>query len=190
MRDVVVTRVRRTPARQSRNGLDCLVARFPVVYHGLAAIGLRLFGPRSRLRRFVLQRVLDSGWSSLDRRDFELNTLFFAPDVVFEASAELQTVGLDPVYRGRAGRVDALRMWLEAWESTEMTPELMIDLGDRLLTLGHLRTHGRASGVDVEQPFSQLVTVRNGLVSRDRVFLSWRDGIEAAGLEPDAFVPS
>jgi hypothetical protein len=49
-----------------------------------------------------------------------------------------------------------------------------------------MRTHARASGVPLEQEYAQLVTPRDGLVTRDQNFRSWEEGLRAAGLEPDA----
>jgi len=41
-----------------------------------------------------LQRAVDSGWASFDRRDFELNFLYFAPDAEFEFPPAMQTLGV------------------------------------------------------------------------------------------------
>ena len=57
--------------------------------------------------------------------------------------------------------------------------------GDQVLALGSFRGKARASGVEWEQEFSQLVTLERGLVVRDRFFYSWDQGLRAAGLEPE-----
>jgi hypothetical protein len=95
MPDVVVTRVQRSgPPRRSRNLEERVWVRFPSLYRRLAALAFRLLSPRSRLRRAALRRVLLSGWASFDRRDFELNLLFFTPDAEFDFPSGLQTLGL------------------------------------------------------------------------------------------------
>jgi hypothetical protein len=126
-----------------------------------------------------------SGWASIDRRDFELNVVFFAPDVEFEFPSGMQMLGLGGPFSGHAGRIEALREWLEAWGATELEPMYVLDLGDRLLCLGWWHNRARSSGVPVEQEHAQLVTVRRGLVVRDQNFLSWDEGLRAGGLEPD-----
>ena len=60
-----------------------------------------------------------------------------------------------------------------------------MDFGDRVLTLGEFHGKARASGVEMRQEFSQLVTLRRGLVARDQFFYSWEQGLLAAGLEPE-----
>jgi ketosteroid isomerase-like protein len=186
MRDVVVTRVQYSgPPRRSRNLEERLWVRFPSLYRRLAALVFRLLSPGSRLRRALARRVVLSGWASFDRRDFELNFLFFAPDAEFEFPPGMQTLGVAGSFRGHEGRMEALEKIFEVWGS-ELEPAYVLDLGDRLLNLGFWHTQGRASGVPLEQELAQLATVRDGLVIRDQNFFSWEEGLRAAGLEPDA----
>lgn len=76
------------------------MVRFPSLSRRLAALVFRLLSPRSRLRRALLRRALLSGWASFDRRDFEVNALFFAPNVEFEFPSGrgegLRAAGLEP----------------------------------------------------------------------------------------------
>jgi hypothetical protein len=184
MPGVVVTRVSKAAQRRSRNLEERIYVRFPVVVRRLAAFVFRL-SPRSRLRRVLLRRAFVSGWASFQRRDFELNCVFFAPDAVFEFPSGMQTLGLSGSYRGYAGRIEANNKLYEVWGS-ELEPAYMLDLGERLLNLGLWHTQARASGIPLDQELAQLVTLRDGLVVRDRTFLSWDEGLQAAGLDPDA----
>jgi ketosteroid isomerase-like protein len=187
MRNVVVTRVQHSgPARRSRNLEERLMVRFPSVYRRLAALVFRLLSPRSRLRRALLRRALLVGWGSFDRRDFELNLVLFAPDAEFEFPLGMQTLGLDGSFRGHAGRIEAFGKLVEVWGSSELEPAYMVDLGDRVLSLGFWHARARASAVQLEQEYSQLVTVRGGLITRDQSFFSWEEGLRAAGLDQDA----
>jgi ketosteroid isomerase-like protein len=184
MPNVVVTRVPHAVRRRSRNLEERIYVRFPFVLRRLAALVFRL-SPRSRLRRVLLRRAFVSGWASFQRRDFELNCLFFAPDAVFEFPFGMQTLGLSGSYRGYAGRIEANNKLYEVWGS-ELEPAYLLDLGERLLNLGFWHTHARASGIPLVQELAQLVTLRDGLVVRDQTFLSWDEGMQAAGLDPDA----
>jgi ketosteroid isomerase-like protein len=161
------------------------MVRFPSAYRRLAALTWRRLSPRSRLRRALLQRALDTGWGSIDRRDFELNVVMFAPDIEFQIPTELQTLGLDPSYRGTAARLQGVGKWLEAWGFTELEPSYLLDLGDQVLILGFWHNRARASGVNLTHAYGQLITVRNGLIARDQNFFSWEEGLRAAGLDPD-----
>jgi hypothetical protein len=74
--------------------------------------------------------------------------------------------------------------WLRFGIGSE--PVYVLDLGDRVLFLGFNRMCARTSGVQLEQEFAQLVTVREGLVTHDEVWFRWEEGLRAAGLDPDA----
>jgi ketosteroid isomerase-like protein len=186
MRDLVVTQVQHPGPRRSRTLDERLFVRFPSLYRRLAALLFRRLSPRSRLRRALLRRALLSGWSSFDRRDFEVNLLFFAPDAEFEFPSGWETLGEGDPFRGYEGRLEGLKKLAEVWGSTELVPVHILDLGDHLLHLGSWRVQARASGVPLEQELAQLITLRDGLVIRDQNFFSWEEGLRAAGLEPDA----
>jgi hypothetical protein len=184
VRDVVITPVRHTGPRRSRNLQERLMVGFPSLYRRLVPLVFRL-RPRSRLRRTLLRRAVDSGWTSFDRRDFELNFLYFASDAEFEFPPAMQALGIPAAFRGHEGRIEGMNKIFEVWGS-ELEPLYVLDLGDRLLNLGLWHIRGRASGLPLEQELAQLVTLRNGLVIRDQNFNSWKEGLRAAGLEPDA----
>jgi ketosteroid isomerase-like protein len=187
MRDVVVTRVQYSgPPRRSRNLEERLMVRFPGAYRALAAMSQRLLSPRSRMRRALLRRALVSGWAAFYRRDFELMLVRYGPDVEYEFNPGLQTLGLGGTFRGHEGMVEALDKLAEAWESMELVPAYILDLGGHVLLLGFNRSRARASEVRLEAEFAQLVTVREGLAVHDQAFFSWEEGLLAAGLDPDA----
>jgi ketosteroid isomerase-like protein len=153
------------------------------VYRRLALVLSRL-SPRSRLRRVLLRRGLVSGWAAFNRRDFELRRVMFAPDVESEFAHDQQALGLSGL-RGHAAMDQALSELTEVWDS-ELEPAYILDLGDRVLLLGFNRMRARSSGVQLEQEYAQLVTVREGLVTRDESWFRWEEGLRAAGLDPDA----
>jgi ketosteroid isomerase-like protein len=108
----------------------------------------------------------------------------YSPEVVWEIPEEFQTLGFAAGYRGHEGLVQGLERFSEAFESWEIRPARALDFGDRVLALGSFHGRARASGVEWEQGFSQLVTLERGLVVRDRFFYSWEQGLRAAGLDP------
>jgi uncharacterized protein len=167
-----------------RDSVDRLVARFPRFARFALAVGMRLLGPRSAIRRDGLKRVLRSGWAAAPRKDWELMLTRYSPDVVWEIPEEFETLGFAESYHGHEGLKAGLEQFSEAFEAWEIRPSRALDMGDRVLALGSFRGEARASGVVWEQPFSQLVTIRRGLVVRDRFFYSWEQGLEAAGLDP------
>ena len=163
------------------------MVRFPVLYRRIAALAQRrLPNPRSRLRRTILRRGNISAWAAFNRRDFELMLVRYASEVELEFDPGEQTLGLSGTFRGHEAMVGALGELIEGWAQFELEPACILDLGDRVLALGFRHARGRASGVKLEQKIAQLVTLREGLVTRDVRFFTWEEGLRAAGLDPDA----
>jgi ketosteroid isomerase-like protein len=186
MQAPVVTRVASDgPLPPRRTITDQLTVRFPRMARMMLAIGIRFNGPRSPVRRDGLRRVLRSGWAAAPRKDWELMFVRYSPEVVWEIPEEFQTLGFAESYHGHQGLVEGLERFSEAFESWELRPDRALDFGDRVLALGSFRGKARASGVEWQQKFSQLVTLERGLVVRDRFFYSWEQGLRAAGLEPE-----
>ena len=59
------------------------------------------------------------------------------------------------------------------------------DLGDTVLAFGRVRTRGRASGIDVDQPIAFVFEFEDGLGRRVRSYLDPQQAIEAAGSAGD-----
>ena len=189
MQDVVVTRVQCSgPPNRSRNLAERLMVHFPALYRHLFALAQRrLLNPRSRLRRVILRGGILSGWAAFNRGDFELMLVRYAPDVEFEFDPGEQTLGRSGTFRGHEAMAKALaEQYFEGWGQFAVEPAYVLDLGDRVLCLGFQHARGHASGVQLEQENSQLLTVREGLVTRDVHFFTWEEGLRAAGLDPDA----
>ena len=91
--------------------------------------------------------------------------------------------------QGDVTGIDAVRDWfvdaINLFDRWTVHCDDFRDLGDRVLALGQFRGKAGASGVEWEQAFSQLVTLKRGLVVRDQFFYSWEQGLRAAGLEPE-----
>ena len=185
MADPVETRVEfRGPVWPERVATDRFAVRFPRIARWGLAMGMRLLGPRSGIRRDGLRRVVLSGWAAAARLDWELMLVRYSPEVVWEIPEEFQTLGFAPSYRGHRGVIEGLEQFSEAFESWQIRPSRAFDMGDQVLTLGRFRGKARTSGVVWEQEFSQLVTLARGVVVRDRFFYSWEQGLRAAGLDP------
>jgi ketosteroid isomerase-like protein len=160
------------------------MVRFPGAFRALTAAVFRSLKPSSRLRRVLLRRALIAAWAAVSRGDYELRSLFFAPDVESELPAAMQTLGLGGELHSTAAMEDALSEWRESWGGLEFEPAYILDLGDRLLNLGFIRARGQASGVQLDQELAQLATFRNGQAVRDQSWMLWEEGIRAAGLDP------
>lgn len=162
------------------------MVRFPGAWRVLSALAFRVFSPSSRLRRASLRRTVVSGHDAASRRDYELMLVRYAPDVEIEADAGFEALGVGGTFQGHEGFVKWIQAFGEAWERWEVRPAAVLDLGDQLLVLGGFRLPGNVSGLELEQEFAQLITLRRGLVAHQREFMSWERGLRAAGLDPDA----
>jgi ketosteroid isomerase-like protein len=171
--------------RTHRSLDERLFVRWPWTYVALARAVL-LLPPRSRLRRAMLRRSALSGWAAWSRRDLDLMVVRAAVEHELEQPAELVGAGLRSSYRGHRGFRDFDADAHEAWERMDTAPVEIVDAGDRFVILGHLRTRARASGVELDTPFAQAMSLERGLIVRSRIFYNWDDALRASGIPADA----
>jgi ketosteroid isomerase-like protein len=115
-----------------------------------------------------------SRWNAGERRflDEEIH-----PDVVIAS----RILG-EPV-QGRAGVRRYLREIDEQFDEWTMAVEDWHDAGDFVAALGHIRLHGRRSGVAFDQPVGILFEIRGGQLLRFETFVDEpADALRAAGL--------
>jgi hypothetical protein len=84
--------------------------------------------------------------------------------------------GYDEVARGLAA------VW-ETWEVFEFAESEIRDLGESVLWLGHVKMRGATSHVELDQEFALHGLLNDGKLIRVQAFRSWREALEAAGLE-------
>jgi hypothetical protein len=132
----------------------------------------------------VVRRGILSGWDAASRRDWELTLVRYSPDVEIEWDPEFDPLGLGGTFQGHDGVREMDRQVGEAWKRWTMEPLVAVDRGDQLVTLGSLSLPGTASGLELNSELAQVVDLRDGLVIREREFLSWEKGLRAAGLDP------
>jgi ketosteroid isomerase-like protein len=173
------------PRETKRRTLDeRLFVRFPALAHALLSAWSRL-PPSSRLRRAIAARLVRQAAAAANRRDFEV--LLLALDPEFEMSFDESAVGgfVPPDLVGlHRGHEDFLRVWEAGIEAIDLKIDYaeVIDYGDRLLLCGRQTGRGRTSGIPVDQPLFQVMTVRHGLVIREEDFTERQRALEAAGL--------
>jgi len=160
------------------------MVRFPGWYRAGARLLLGAVQPEARIRRRFLRHAVASGWAAVQRHDFEPMLLRYAPDVVFQADAGLQTLGVPGSARGRKEMALVLAEIVDVFDRFEIAPKVTVDLGDSLVVLGANRVYVRGSSIAMETETAQLLTLERGLVTRERDFFSWDDALRAAGLDP------
>jgi ketosteroid isomerase-like protein len=99
------------------------------------------------------------------------------PDVVLVSRI------LGKAVRGRAGVRRYLREIDEQFDQWNLVIEDWRDAGDCVAALGHIRLHGRRSGVAFDQPVGILFEIRGGQLLRFETFLDEpAEALKAAGL--------
>ncbi len=162
------------------------MVRFPGMYRASAGLILCFLRPDMRLRRWFVRRAVVSGWAAVQRRDFELTLLRYAPDVLYDADTGFQALGVPGAARGRGEMANVLVELLDVWDRLELAPVLVVDLANSLIVLGRTRVHGPASGIELDLEIAQLLTLKRGLVTHERDFNHWDDALRAASLDPAA----
>jgi ketosteroid isomerase-like protein len=85
-------------------------------------------------------------------------------------------------YRGHAGLRRWFEDWSSAWAEFSMEPQEMLDAGERVVAVLHVRARGRGSGVEVERQDAMVFQVRNGKIWRIDYYNNRQQALEAAGL--------
>ena len=123
--------------------------------------------------------IVTSMYESTNRRDDDVALGALAPE--FEVHLAGVFPDMEPVYRGHKGALRWVEQTREPWEQLAVEPDRVIDLGARVLVLGHFRARGR-NGIEVERPFANLWTLRNELVVRMDAYSDQQKALEAVGL--------
>ena len=104
---------------------------------------------------------------------------FMAPEVELHMSGVFPD--LPPVYSGHDGVRQFVERFVETWEELAPDTYRFEDLGDRVLTLTHMRGRGR-DGIEVVLEMGHVWTFRDGLITRMDAFADPGKALGAAGL--------
>ena len=85
-------------------------------------------------------------------------------------------------YRGRDGVTKWLSDFGEAWDSYAIEVDRLIDAGDRVVSLFHIRAVGAGSGVSVKRGDAMVWAFRDGKLARLDYFNDQTEALEAIGL--------
>ena len=88
----------------------------------------------------------------------------------------------EPIFRGRQG----LLRWIErlrgVWAEWRFEADRFIDAGDQVMVFVRIVARSR-SGVPVEFPSGQIVTMHDGRIASIRAYRDHSEALKAAGLE-------
>jgi ketosteroid isomerase-like protein len=125
--------------------------------------------------REVMALIRRAGAGEPEPRLWEL----FAPEMKLDMSRRT----FNPeVYEGHAGLRRFRREMDEVWEEFVVTPEQMIDAGEKVVVFEALSARGRGSGVETRSRSTSVWTVRDGQVIDMAVYYDPREALREAGL--------
>ena len=123
----------------------------------------------------TVRRIFD-GWTA---GDFGAGFTDLDPDVVFIVRhpfpEAVETAGPN-------GIRDYMRRFLDNWKSYAVEARHFRSVGDLVVADAVQRGEGKASGIEMEQPFFMLFTFRAGKIVRIESILERDEALEAAGL--------
>ena len=125
--------------------------------------------------------LLGKGIDAWNQRDVDLWLDYAAPDIEWMPAGPAAVER--SIYRGYDEVRDGVTAAWETWDVFEVQEGEARDLGDSTLWLGRVKMRGRTSGVELDQEFAIHSVVRDGKITLVHTFLSWRQGLQAVGLE-------
>jgi ketosteroid isomerase-like protein len=114
-------------------------------------------------------------FSALDENEFQEVLGLFDPDVEWSAT--------EGTFHGIDGVVTMFIEWMEPWDEHSIDPEEFIESGDhRVLATIRLSGRGTRSGMEIDQRFFHLYTLRDGKINRVVEYVDRDRALQAAGL--------
>jgi ketosteroid isomerase-like protein len=96
---------------------------------------------------------------------------------------EMPSLGPDASsYSGIAELREAVNSWIQMWSEYDAEVARYADAGDQVVVLFRERGQGGVSGAGVERELGETFTLRNGKVVKVRLYGSWAEALEAAGI--------
>jgi uncharacterized protein len=112
--------------------------------------------------------TLREGYEAWNRRDYETLVGMLPPE--FEFVPVLQSPDM-PAFSGREGIEQFWESLLSTWESFVFLPQSYEPLGDQVLVEVRVRAKARASGIELEERWAHVYTLRDGEFVRMQAFL-------------------
>jgi ketosteroid isomerase-like protein len=115
-----------------------------------------------------------------NERSFAENSELIDPEIVWDVSRVELPDGAS--YIGRSELRGFAATWEEGFESELVTAQETFDAGDRVVVLVHHRGRGKISGIEVDQTFAMVWTLRDGRAVRMDMYPTRDEALEAAGM--------
>ena len=90
--------------------------------------------------------------------------------------------GANSSYEGREGVLEYLRNWYAGWDEYLVEPTQFIDAGDYVVVAARERGTAKKTGITIEEEFSHVFRLQDGLTVEWRQFGPLEEALEAVGL--------
>ena len=116
-------------------------------------------------------------WNTREAPDMSL----LDPEVTYEDTILPDHVG--ETYRGPEGVARALARWFEPFEEITISLERIVGEGDCLVSIHHVRTKAKHTGLVFDSPLAYVYTLREGKVIHFKSFWDPQQALKDVGLE-------
>ena len=124
--------------------------------------------------------IVRNSFDAIGRGDLDALLELYDSDIRFEplTGTRVETGG----YRGHEGVRQYFEEVDEVWDEVRPVAGEITTIGDEVVVFGHCSIRGKASAIETDSPCSWVVTVREGKITRHRVYQTNSEALEAAGL--------
>jgi len=124
--------------------------------------------------------IVRKSFDAIGRGDLDALLELYDSEIEFQplTGTRVETGG----YRGHEGVRRYFKEAAEVWDEVRPVAGEVTAAGDEVIVFGHCSIRGKASEIETDSPCSWVVTVRDGKITRHRVFGTSDEALEAAGL--------
>ena len=124
--------------------------------------------------------IVRESFDAIGRGDLDTLLKLYDSDIEFEplTGTRVETGG----YRGHQGVRQYFQEADEVWDEVRPVAGEITTTGDEVVVFGHCSIRGKASEIETDSPCSWVITVREGKITRHRVYQTNSEALEAAGL--------
>jgi ketosteroid isomerase-like protein len=116
-----------------------------------------------------------------NERSFAENFDLIDPEIVWDVSRVQLPDGES--YSGRDELRDFVQAWEEGFEAEHVEAQEIIDAGDQVIVMVHHRGRGKLSGIEIDQRFATVWTLRDGRAVRMVMYGTREEALDALGVE-------
>ena len=126
--------------------------------------------------------VVRSVFDATNRRDWDTVLAAYSPDTEWD-DRDLRPEGA--IHRGIDAMRAEMRAWFGTWSNYWQELEQVLDAGENVVVVVRESGTGKGSGAVMDQRIGAVITVREGLIERTRLYREPAEALEAVGLSED-----